>query len=532
MVTTDPDVGEGGAGFRTAWWQRLASEPAGYEITRFAILRLLAFVYLAAFVSLAAQLDPLLGSRGLLPASLYLARAHEQLGAEAFWKIPTLFWLGSSDTVMRVACASGVALSAAALAGVTHGALQLALWALYASFVHVGQIFYGYGWEFQLLETGMLAVFLAPWSSWRDVGPLPRTRVPPIVMWLFRWLVFRVMLGAGLIKLRGDPCWRDFVCLDFHFETQPNPNPASLWFHHAPHAVHVAGVVFNHAAELVAPWFVFGFRRWRRAAGAVIVAFQAALIVSGNLSFLNWLTIVPAIACFDDALFVRMIPRALGARVLASLATAPATLAHRTAAVVYALLVAVLSVAPAINLASSHQQMNATFDPLALVNTYGAFGTVDRVRYEVILEGTSDDPPGPASIWREYALPCAPGDPSRRPCLVSPYQHRLDWQMWFVGNGAMRRQTIGQDPWLVHLVWQLLEGEPGPKALFAGDPFPGSPPRAIRIGIWRYAFAPTSSPSWWTRLRIGEFLPPVTLRHPALRRYVRAYDWPDAPADE
>jgi len=25
------------------------------------------------------------------------------------------------------------------------------------------------------------------------------------------------------------------------------------------------------------------------------------LIVSGNLSFLNWLTIVPSIACFDDA---------------------------------------------------------------------------------------------------------------------------------------------------------------------------------------------------------------------------------------
>lgn len=28
---------------------------------------------------------------------------------------------------------------------------------------------------------------------------------------------------------------------------------------------------------------------------------QVILIISGNLSFLNWLTIVPSLACFDDA---------------------------------------------------------------------------------------------------------------------------------------------------------------------------------------------------------------------------------------
>jgi hypothetical protein len=417
---------------------------------------------------------------------------------------------------------------------VSHGALQLALWVIYASFVHVGQIFYRYGWEFQLLETGMLAVFLAPWSSWRASGPLSlgQTRVPPVVIWLLRWLVFRVMLGAGLIKLRGDPCWRDLTCLDFHFETQPNPNPASFWFHHAPHAVHVAGVLLNHAAELVAPWFVFGFRRWRHAAGGVIVAFQAVLIASGNLSFLNWLTIVPALACFDDALLSRAIPAAFRARVLSRLASVGPPRTVRRASLGYAVVVAVLSVAPVVNLASSDQRMNSTFDPLALVNTYGAFGSVDRSRYEAILEGTRDDPPGPGSTWREYPLPCAPGDPARRPCLVTPYQHRLDWQMWFVGNGAARGESVEQEPWLVHLVWQLLRGEPEARRLLAADPFPDAPPGAIRIGIWRYAFAPASSSTWWTRERVGELLPPVSVRHPGLRRYVRAYDWPDAPRDE
>jgi hypothetical protein len=525
-------------GFRTAWWQRLALDRSSFEIARFAALRLLALVYLAAFASLAVQLGPLIGSRGLLPAADFLSRARAQLGGDAYWKLPTLFWpgaLGASDGTMHMACVLGVALSAAALGGVSHGAVWLALWVLYASFVHVGQIFYGYGWEFQLLETGMIAVFLSTWSAPR-LARGPRPPAPAAAVWLLRWLVFRVMLGAGLIKLRGDPCWRELTCLDFHFETQPNPNPASFWFHHAPHALHVAGVVFNHAAELVAPWFVLGPRLGRRMAGGVIVAFQLTLIASGNLSFLNWLTIVPALACFDDDLCLRAFParaRArLAARIEANRRISTGARAQRWAAGAYAIVVAVLSVAPVVNLASSDQRMNATFDPLALVNTYGAFGSVDRIRYEVILEGTTDDDPGPASHWREYEWPCAPGDPMRRPCLVSPYQHRLDWQMWFVGNGAARGEAITQEPWLVHLVWQLLRGEPAVKRLLATDPFPAAPPRAIRIGIWRYAFAPPGGRAWWTRWRVGEFLRPVRVDDPSLRRYVRATDWPDAIVDD
>src|SRR6202041_1501006 len=108
----------------------------------------------------------------------------------------------------------GGILSCAVLAGATNGLLQLALGALYLSFVHVGQIFYGYGWETQLLETGFLAIFLCPL---RSIRPLPATSTPGIALWLMRWLIFRVMIGAALIKLRNDPCWRDLTCLDYHF---------------------------------------------------------------------------------------------------------------------------------------------------------------------------------------------------------------------------------------------------------------------------------------------------------------------------
>jgi len=254
-VTADDDV----EAFRTAWWQRLwtavARDGSTYELTRFAVLRLLALVYLVAFVSLALQMDPLLGSRGLLPVADYLPRLRAYLGPSAYWRTPTLFWWSCSDGAMHVMCWAGIALSTAALLGATNALLQLALWVLYMSFVHVGQIFYGYGWEIQLLETGFLAVLLCPV---RSVRPLPAAKTPEIVVWLLRWLVFRVMVGAALIKLRNDPCWRDLTCLDYHFETQPNPNPLAWWAHHGPPWVHALGVLFNHFVELVVPWLAFG----------------------------------------------------------------------------------------------------------------------------------------------------------------------------------------------------------------------------------------------------------------------------------
>lgn len=513
------------ARFRTAWWQRLATEPSTYELTRFAVLRLLGLVYFVAFFSLWVQLEPLIGSHGLLPAAELLSVQKARLGADAYWRLPTIFWLGSSDGTLRSACAIGTALSIAAMCGATNAALQLVLVVLYSSFVHVGQIFYGYGWEIQLIETGFLAIFLCPWTT---VVPLPRLATPKIVIWLLRWLIFRIMLGSALIKLRGDPCWRDLSCLDTHFETQPNPNPLSWWLHHAPHAVHVAGVLFNYLAELVAPWFAFGFRRFRHPAGAVLVLFQAALILSGNLSFLNWLTIVPALACFDDSAFARLVPLSRRTPLLERFQSLPTSRGQLRAAKVLAVVVGLLSVGPVANLASCDQAMNGSFDPFDLVNTYGAFGSVDRARYEVILEGAAEDS-AKGATWQEYELPCMPGDVHRRPCVVTPYQHRLDWQMWFVGNGAAHGESIEGEPWLVHLVWQLLEGEPWPKSLLAHDPFPHAPPHWIRAGIWHYQFSTSREGGiWWTRERVGEFLPPVSLGHAGLREYVTAYHWPDA----
>jgi hypothetical protein len=432
--------------------------------------------------------------------------------------VPTVFWLGVSDGALSGLAWVGLVLALALLAGFANAPLLLALWAIYMSFVHVGQIFYGYGWETLLLETTFLAVFVAP--AW-DPRPFP-PRQPPsvVVIVLLRWLAFRLMLGAGLIKLRGDPCWRDLTCLVYHYETQPIPNPVSWFLFRAPVAVHKLGVLFNHFAELVVPWFVFGPRRLRNPAGVVLVLFQLMLIVSGNLSFLNWLTVVVCIAVFDDRFLARLLPARLAA---AAEAVAPQSSRLRTrVAIGLAVLVAWLSVAPVVNMLSPQQAMNASFDPLELVNTYGAFGSVGRERDEVVLQGTDDADPATAR-WVDYEFRYTPGDPMRRPCVVSPYQPRLDWQIWFA---AM--ESVEDNPWLVHLVIKLLEADrPALDLLDPHGPFRDHAPRFVRARLFRYRFTNRGEPGWWVRSDRGEYLPPLALDSPALVAYRERSGWID-----
>src|SRR6185503_3129873 len=289
--------------------------PPTYWLTRFVFLRLLGLIYLVAFLIAVHQFRPLAGEHGLLPAPQFLRAVTAAYGAgpDRFFRLPTIFWLGATDAAFAAAAWAGVALASCVVIGLANAPMMAALWILYMSFVHVGQLFYGYGWEMLLLETGFLAIFLCPLAS---PHPFPRSTPPsPIVIVLLRWLAFRLMFGAGLIKLRGDPCWRDLTCMLYHYETQPLPNPLSFYLHQMPAWFHRGEVVFNHFVELIVPWFVFGPRRLRHAAGAFLVAFQALLILSGNLSFLNWLTIAVCVSCFDDGLWSRLVPGALRARI-------------------------------------------------------------------------------------------------------------------------------------------------------------------------------------------------------------------------
>src|SRR6266566_3646835 len=290
--------------------QRLFTAGNSYWLTRFVILRLLGFVYAVAFLVAAKQLNPLIGENGLMPATQFLNLVQTQLGSRSagMFRVPTLFWFGISDDALSIFSWVGFALSLIVLGGYANAILLAVLWAMYMSIVHIAQIWYGYGWEIQLLETGFLSIFLCPLLDGR---PFPKSRPPILVIWLFRWLGFRIMFGAGLIKLRGDPCWRDLTCLCYHYETQPIPSPVSRYLHFAPHWFHKFGTAWNHFVELVVPWFSFGPRTARHIAGVLLVAFQIFLIISGNLSFLNSLSIIPFLACFEDTFLRHFLPAIL-----------------------------------------------------------------------------------------------------------------------------------------------------------------------------------------------------------------------------
>jgi len=485
-----------------------------YWLTRALFFRLLGLVYVVAFLVIVNQWQPLLGSHGLLPAREVLdglAEA-EGRGLSTFLRLPTLFLFDPSDAAFRIGGYVGLALSLCLLCGLANVPLLFALWFLYLSYVHAGRTFYGYGWESLLLETGFLAVFLAPTLR---LGPFARRTPPsPIVIVLLRWLLFRLMFGAGLIKLRGDPCWRDLTCMFFHYETQPVPNPFSWYFHHLPLWFHRAEVAFNHFVELIAPFFVFGPRRARQAAGAAMVAFQVLLILSGNLSFLNWLTIAVAVSCFDDAFLGRLLPARARAWIEARTAGAEESKARARAVYALAVVVGLLSLDPVVNMLSPHQVMNTSFDPFELVNTYGAFGSIGRERFEIVLEGTSDPEPEGAR-WVEYPFRCKPSDPGRRPCWISPYHYRLDWQIWFAAMPG-----AGTPRWLVQLVAKLLAGDAPARGLLAPGPFEDRPPRWIRGRLYRYQFTHPGERDWWRRTFVAEYLPPLSTTSPALQEYL------------
>jgi len=493
-----------------------------YWLTRFMILRLLGAIYAIAFLVAIHQVVPLIGEHGLLPVDLFLQRVTEHFGSSGagFRRLPSLFWLIHGDTALQTVAWIGFLLSYVVLAGFANAIILAVLWILYMSLVHVGQEWYGYGWEIQLLETGFLAIFLCPLL---DMRPFPKRPAPLAIIILFRWLAFRIMLGAGLIKIRGDEVWRNGTALYYHFETQPIPGPLSRLFHFMPPAVLKTGVWFNHLAELVAPWFLFWPRIGRYIAGVVVILFQVVLILSGNLSFLNWLTILPVLACFDDACWSKLLPKKLVQMAVKADERAEPSQVMQISAWSISVIIALLSIQPVYNMISPQQRMNASFDPLDLVNTYGAFGSVGTERYNVVFEGTMDKYPENSAHWKAYPYKGLPVALDKRPPQIAPYQPRLDWQMWFASMS-----TPDEYPWTLHLIWKLLHNDPAMLKLFAGNPFPDRPPRYIRAILYRYRFAKPGNPEglWWTRTRIGAYwLPPLSVDDPRLIGSLKQQGW-------
>ncbi|MGX1542187.1 lipase maturation factor family protein [Streptomyces adustus] len=464
-----------------------------YGLTRLVFQRGLAAVYLVAFLAAARQFRALMGERGMLPVPRFVARMPFRLA-------PSVFHLHYSDRFFAGWAWAGCAVSAALLAGVDSllplwGAMLLWLvpWALYLSIVNVGQTWYSFGWESLLLEVGFLAVFLGN----DKVAP------PVVVLFLLRWILFRVEFGAGLIKMRGDACWRKLTCLYHHHETQPMPGPLSWFFHHLPKPLHRAEVAANHFTQLIVPFLLFTPQPVAGAAAALMIVTQLWLVLSGNFAWLNWITIVLAVPAL----------RLPGSSPPPS---AP-PLWYEVLVLAVAALLLFLSHHPVVNMISRRQVMNRSFDPLHLVNTYGAFGSVSRVRYEVVVEGTLDAAPHEDADWREYEFRGKPGDLRHWPRQFAPYHLRLDWLMWFAALSPGYAGT-----WFGALMERLLENDRDTLKLLRRSPFPpDEPPHFVRARLFRYRYTTwrelRETGACWERVYVREYLPPTRLAGVAQR---------------
>jgi hypothetical protein len=471
----------------------MTHELPGYWYSRWLFERGLALIYLIAFLVAVNQFIPLLGERGLLPAARFLREV-------PFRYSPGIFHWMATDRAFRMCAWAGVGLSLLALSGVAQrvgalpaAAVWAALYVLYLSFINAGQTFYSFGWESLLVEAGFFTIFAG--ASF--------TAPHAFLNWIYRWTLFRLMFGAGLIKLRGDPCWRDLSCLDYFFETQPMPNPLSWHLHHLPRGVLHGGVAFNHLVELIVPFGFFLPQPYAGIAGILTIVFQFTLIIGGNLSWLNWLTVVLAITTLDDRFFswLPISPPALQ----------PIPVAQRVATIGLAVVVAFLSIAPTLNMLSPGQLMNTSFNPLQIVNTYGAFGSVTKERYEIVVEGTDAEAITDAAEWREYEFKGKPGDPARTPPQIAPYHLRLDWLMWFAAMSSP-----SDYPWFPQLLLKILEGDTAMLSLMRSNPFPHRPPRWIRAQLYLYTFTSAEERRQtgrvWNRRLVAPYYPPVRLK--------------------
>ncbi|MBS0664577.1 MAG: lipase maturation factor family protein [Verrucomicrobia bacterium] len=476
-----------------------------FSFSAWLFLRALAVIHAIALVSFAVQWRGLIGPHGLLPAGEFLQAVAQQQGSAAWFELPTLCWWLGAGRAIPILCGTGLGLAGLLFAGIAPVLCLAGLWVIYLSLCGVGQVFYGYQWDALLLETTLMAIWLAPWSLrpvWRRFEP------PALGRWLMVWLLFRLMLMSGAVKLlSGDVTWRDGTALLYHYETQPLPTPLAWYAHELPGWFHRISCLIMFAVELAGPFALLGPRAVRHAAALAMIALMALISLTGNYTYFNLLTAALCLLALDDAWWQRILQRV----------PPPPDSAVRTAPVwplrCFAGLALVLTVlgslprlgAPALPWSFARTVQEVTY-PLRSFNGYGLFAVMTHPRPELLIEGSDD-----GHDWKAYELPAKPGSLTRAPAWVAPYQPRLDWQLWFAAL-----ESPDQNTWVLNLCVHLLRGTPEVLDLFAVNPFPVRPPRFVRVVRHEYQFTDaelrTRTGAWWRRSPVDVYVGPLSLR--------------------
>ena len=506
---------------------RFWSQPAPtYRVMRWLFPRLLALCYLIAFWSWDVQCDGLVGDHGIQPAAQLMENVHayeQRAKVNLFADYPSLFYWRCDDAFLHLICTAGSVVAVLVVLGLFQGPLLAFLWFAYLSIVVTGGVFMSFQWDALLLEAGLLTLFVVPWRWWsgRRIN-VQAPDAPTGAVFLLHWLLFRLMFLSGYVKWGGgDKTWADFTALAYHFETQPLPNPLAWWAHNLPRSVHVFDCGMMYVIELVLP-FCLWLGRWGRLAACVgFCCLMAGVALTGNYNFFNLLTIFLALTLLDDGWWPKSVKRWLECPDIGR--------SHRwrwqhlgAYAVAVVLFIASLVAADEFCAGRIPGHNPITPGPLAdgfakyvapwrSVNAYGLFQQMTTERMELNVQVTDD-----MLLWHDVPFKWKPGDEFKAPCIVAPYQPRLDWQMWFAALYPSFVPQRDQDPrsglsWFGPFLSALLEGRKEVWALVGEPPVPTDQIRAIRVQQRRYHFTTpaerAAGGAWWKWELTGRFSP-------------------------
>ena len=464
-----------------------------YELVSALFIKLLALTYFVAFASFSGQVVALVGQDGILPLADLLEQADTKFGWMRFLAFPTVFWINAGDTALTAVTWLGCAFAVLLFLNFRTRFSLIALYLLYLSVYHAGQTFMNFQWDYLLLEAGFLAIFLTPDSR--------------VVILLYRWLLFRLRFLSGLSKiLSNDPGWLGLSALTYYFETQPLPHIGAWYAHQLPQWLLVLGAAATLFIELVVPFMMFLSRKYRFIAAWLTIALQLLILMTSNHNWFNILTLILCLFLFDDKALKRALPASICDWLLQQkqVASVPAFF-RQFSYVLAAVILAVSSVqtwemAAGTRLGGQPGKVVDYVERWALVNKYHVFPTVTRQRIELIIEGSAD-----GRTWLPYRFRYKPGEPDKPLQVVIPHQPRLDWMIWFVPLGPVFID------WFESFLARLLENAPAVVAQLEHNPFPETPPIAVRVKAFEYTFTDfdqhAATGNWWNRRYLGPFEP-------------------------
>ena len=492
---------------------------------RWIFLRALGLIYFSAFYSLLFQIKGLIGPNGMLPTGDYLIAVSAVMHGLRIWSAPTLFWISSSDRAMALVCWTGLIASLLVIFNLWPRMALVICFVCFLSFVSAAQDFAGFQSDGMLLEAGFLSLFFAPSGFLPGLSKSDALSRASLFLLLWEW--FCVYFESGVVKIAsGDKSWRNLSALDDYYQNGPLPTWIGWYAQKLPHGVHAATVILTLAVELFVVWMVFLPRRFRIACFCIVTPFQLGIALTANYAFLNYLLLSLGFLLLDDRLIEAILPRAIrsfvdrAAHSTGAIPSVPSPapivqhgtlgrllLSSRTLAaefllalIFYVTAIRLLSlVVPGLPFPNAPARWIA---PFRVADRYGVFANMTHTRHEIEFQGSADG----GKTWIAYPFRYKPQDLNRAPGIYAPYQPRFDWNLWFASSGPPQN-----NPFVLSTKERLLRNEPDVLALFAGNPFPNTPPQEVRTVLYEYWFTDFETKrrtgAWWRRELLGEYGP-------------------------